>query len=59
MTPVAAPSSAIDGPRPGRSPTDELVETLRDLIRIPSINPPSPDAPDGELARSLADRGRS
>ena len=36
--------------------TDELVATLRDLIRIPSINPPVPDRPDGELeaARYLA-----
>ena len=36
--------------------TDELVGTLRDLIRIPSINPPPPDAPDGELlaARHIA-----
>jgi acetylornithine deacetylase/succinyl-diaminopimelate desuccinylase-like protein len=35
-----------------------VVEVLRDLIRIPSINPPPPDAPDGELraARYLADR---
>lgn len=35
---------------------DETVETLRGLIRIPSINPPSPDAPDGEtrMARHLA-----
>ena len=35
---------------------DELVETLRTMIRIPSINPPSPDAPDGEtrMARHLA-----
>jgi len=37
---------------------DTLVATLRDLIRIPSINPPPPDAPDGETraARYLADR---
>jgi len=37
--------------------TDGLVETMRDLIRIPSVNPPSADAPDGELlaARYLAD----
>jgi len=28
----------------------ELVELLRSLIRIPSVNPPAPDAPDGELA---------
>ena len=36
--------------------TDDLVRTMRDLIRIPSINPPPPDAPDGELvaARYLA-----
>jgi acetylornithine deacetylase/succinyl-diaminopimelate desuccinylase-like protein len=36
---------------------DEVVANLRDLIRIPSINPPPEDAPDGELkaARWLAD----
>ena len=28
----------------------ELVELLRSLIRIPSVNPPVPEAPDGELA---------
>jgi acetylornithine deacetylase/succinyl-diaminopimelate desuccinylase-like protein len=35
---------------------DDLVETLRDLIRIPSINPPPAGAPDGELlaARRVA-----
>ena len=33
-----------------------LVDTLRDLIRIRSINPPPPEAPDGELvaARHIA-----
>jgi acetylornithine deacetylase/succinyl-diaminopimelate desuccinylase-like protein len=36
-----------------RQATDRLVETTRSLIRIPSINPPSPDAPDGELAAAL------
>jgi acetylornithine deacetylase/succinyl-diaminopimelate desuccinylase-like protein len=42
---------------------DELVETLRALIRIPSINPPPSDAPDGEtkaatwIAGALADAG--
>jgi acetylornithine deacetylase/succinyl-diaminopimelate desuccinylase-like protein len=42
---------------------DELVETLQELIRIPSINPPPADASDGELrvanwiAASLADAG--
>src|SRR5215208_15196 len=42
---------------------DELVETLRSLIRIPSINPVPADAPDGEtvaarwIAAALADAG--
>ncbi len=42
---------------------DELIDNLRSLIRIPSINPPPIDAPDGELraatwiADSLADAG--
>ncbi|HET7031036.1 MAG TPA: M20/M25/M40 family metallo-hydrolase [Candidatus Limnocylindrales bacterium] len=42
---------------------DELVETLRALIRIPSINPPPADAPDGEtraarwIAAALQDAG--
>jgi acetylornithine deacetylase/succinyl-diaminopimelate desuccinylase-like protein len=41
----------------------ELVANLRDLIRIPSINPPPEDAPDGELkaarwiAAALGDAG--
>ena len=36
--------------------TDDLVATLRDLILYPSINPPLPERPDGELeaARYLA-----
>lgn len=40
---------------------DGLVELLRDLIRIPSINPPPPDAPDGETraAERIADELRS
>ena len=35
---------------------EELVETVRAFIRIPSINPPAPDAPDNEsrMARHLA-----
>jgi acetylornithine deacetylase/succinyl-diaminopimelate desuccinylase-like protein len=42
---------------------EELVATLRDLVRIPSVNPPPPEAPDGErrvaeyLAAALADVG--
>ena len=33
-----------------------VVDTLRDLIRIPSVNPPDPAAPDGEtrVARHIA-----
>jgi acetylornithine deacetylase/succinyl-diaminopimelate desuccinylase-like protein len=53
MTPAAAvPATAWAAAH------DSLVATLRDLIRIPSINPPPPDAPDGETraARYLADR---
>jgi acetylornithine deacetylase/succinyl-diaminopimelate desuccinylase-like protein len=39
---------------------ESLVATLRDLIRIPSINPPPSDAPDGELraAARIADELR-
>jgi len=41
----------------------ETVALLRELIRIPSVNPPSPDLPDGELraarlvAEALSDAG--
>ena len=48
MTPVAAPSSAIEGPAWAFA-VDALIDDLCELIRIPSVNPPSPDAPDGEL----------
>jgi len=49
------PSRARDVAAWGRA-SDDLVGLLRDLIRIPSINPPPPDAPDGELlaARHIA-----
>jgi acetylornithine deacetylase/succinyl-diaminopimelate desuccinylase-like protein len=49
---VNGASAAIDWDRP----TETLVSTLRDLIRIPSVNPPSPEAPGEELraARYLA-----
>ena len=54
MTTAARPSDAIpahDWSHAG----EELVETLRDLIRIPSVNPPPPPG-DGELraARYIA-----
>jgi acetylornithine deacetylase/succinyl-diaminopimelate desuccinylase-like protein len=50
------PSARID-PAVLDAARDEVVETLRDLIRIPSVNPPPADAPDGELraARRIAD----
>ena len=34
---------------------DRLVESLRDLIRIPSINPPDPPGAELDAARFLAD----
>ena len=48
MTAVAAPSASLDAGT-WDAATDELVRTLRELIRIRSVNPPLPDAPDGEL----------
>jgi len=48
VTAVAAPSAAVDVAT-WDAATDELVRTLRELIRIRSVNPPPPDAPDGEL----------
>ena len=62
MTADRLPSNAIDPVGWDRA-ADELVATLRDLIRIPSINPPPEDAPDGELraarwiAAALSDVG--
>jgi acetylornithine deacetylase/succinyl-diaminopimelate desuccinylase-like protein len=50
-----APSARLDAAA-WAAAEDELVTTLRDLIRIRSINPPPADAPDGELvaARRIA-----
>ena len=59
---VELPSSTLDTATWDRT-HDRLVEDLRDLIRIPSINPPPAEAPDGErrvadwLAAALADAG--
>ena len=52
---AVAPSSAMDA-TVWAAAVDELVETVRDLIRIRSINPPAPGSPDGELvaARRIA-----
>jgi acetylornithine deacetylase/succinyl-diaminopimelate desuccinylase-like protein len=51
------PSASI-APATWAAAHESVVSTLRDLIRIPSINPPPADAPDGEtrVARYLADR---
>ena len=48
MTAVAAPSASLDA-KTWEAATDEVVRTLRELIRIRSVNPPPPEAPDGEL----------
>ena len=56
MTQIAAlPSHRFDAATWDRA-HDELVATMRDLIRIPSVNPPDPARPDGELlaARAIA-----
>jgi acetylornithine deacetylase/succinyl-diaminopimelate desuccinylase-like protein len=62
---MAGPALPSAGLAPGAldRASDELVETLRELIRIPSINPVPDDAPDGEtraarwIAAALADAG--
>lgn len=54
---ASAPSPARELPaETWQAATDVLVETVRDLIRIPSINPPLERAPDQELvaARQIA-----
>ncbi len=53
MTPSASLPSTI-----WATAHEGVVATLRDLIRIPSINPPPPEAPDGEtrVANYLGDR---
>jgi acetylornithine deacetylase/succinyl-diaminopimelate desuccinylase-like protein len=62
MTSRTLPSAAI-GAGEWKRAGDELVENLQALIRIPSVNPPAADAPDGELraaqwiASSLAEAG--
>jgi acetylornithine deacetylase/succinyl-diaminopimelate desuccinylase-like protein len=55
-TDAVMPSRALDDAVWDRA-TDRLVETTRALIRIPSINPPVPDAADQELvaANHIAD----
>jgi acetylornithine deacetylase/succinyl-diaminopimelate desuccinylase-like protein len=62
----AAPDAAPATPSPRRPPSDELsddrwgvaherlIATLRELIRIPSVNPPSPAGPELDAARAVA-----
>ena len=47
------PSTALDAAA-WASAHDELVGLLRDLIRIPSINPPDPPGPETDAANRLA-----
>ena len=62
---ATAPALPSAGLAPGMldRAADELIETLRSLIRIPSVNPVSSDAPDGEtraarwIAAALEDAG--
>jgi len=57
MTGTAGRAAAID-PHTWDVAHADLVEDLRALIRIQSVNPPPADAPDGELraAHAIADR---
>ena len=60
--PEPLPSSRLDSDALATA-SDELVETLRSLIRIPSLNPVPSDVPDGEtraarwIAAALDDAG--
>ncbi len=58
MTGVAAAPSRLLDDATWVAAHDTLVTTLRDLIRIPSLNPPDPARPDQELvaARYIADQ---
>jgi acetylornithine deacetylase/succinyl-diaminopimelate desuccinylase-like protein len=50
---AAGASAALDARILARA-HDELVATLRDLIRIPSVNPPDPAGPELRVAEYLA-----
>ncbi|HEY8439682.1 MAG TPA: hypothetical protein VIK65_13815, partial [Candidatus Limnocylindrales bacterium] len=62
MPSAPLPSAALDPALLARA-GDELIETLRELIRIPSVNPPPATSPDGEtraarwIASALEDAG--
>jgi acetylornithine deacetylase/succinyl-diaminopimelate desuccinylase-like protein len=58
-TPRAAlPSAALDADEWGAA-HDELIELLRDIVRIPSINPPNPPGAETKVAQYLAARLRA
>ncbi len=71
MTEPPPPSGHDRRPRPGSLPSqtldpaawaathDRLIAFLRDLIRIPSINPPDPPGPELAAARRVADELRA
>jgi acetylornithine deacetylase/succinyl-diaminopimelate desuccinylase-like protein len=61
MAPTATLPSAQVASTTWDAAHDELIATLQDLIRIPSVNPVPAVAPDGELraAQYLADRLRA
>ena len=48
MRPAAPLPRRLEGDA-AQAAFDDLVTTLRALIRIPSINPPDPARPDAEL----------
>jgi acetylornithine deacetylase/succinyl-diaminopimelate desuccinylase-like protein len=62
MTSAVLPSAAL-GPDVLENGRNRLVEDLRELIRIPSVNPPEPVGSDGELraarwiSEALSDAG--
>jgi acetylornithine deacetylase/succinyl-diaminopimelate desuccinylase-like protein len=53
--PVGARRSDRLDPAAWAAASDEVVETLRTLIRIPSLNPPDPPGPELEAARRIGD----
>ena len=53
IEPDARPSDAVDSAAWGTA-HERLIESLRDLIRIPSINPPDPPGAELDAARYLA-----
>jgi acetylornithine deacetylase/succinyl-diaminopimelate desuccinylase-like protein len=57
--PLRDPASAAIDEGTWAQAHDHLVDFLRDLIRIPSINPPDPPGPELDAARLVADEVRA